>query len=157
MPPLCVRDHRDPARTHWRSDGEGTWRHGISLDNLYRWKRQYGGVDRPELHRLQTLEDVRGLPQVLVYDNGPEFVSQAMDHCADWHGVHLDFIRPGRSVEYCFLESFKGRLRDECLNAHHIASRAEARTASEAWREGYNTARPHSGLGLRPPPNMRHG
>ena len=100
---------------------------------------------------LETLRLVRGLPQTLVCDNGPEFVSQAMDHWADRRGVRLDFIRPGRPVENCFIESFNGRLRDECLNVHHFATLAEARHVIEAWREEYNTARPHSSLGQRTP------
>lgn len=94
---------------------------------------------------------MRGLPETLVCDNGPEFVSQAMDHWADRRSVRLDFIRPGRPVENCFIESFNGRLRDECLNVHHFATLAEARQVIEAWREEYNTARPHSSLGQRTP------
>ncbi|MBA2293253.1 MAG: IS3 family transposase [Gemmatimonadales bacterium] len=100
---------------------------------------------------LEMLRLVRGLPHVLVCDNGPEFVSQAMDHWAETRSVTLDFIRPGRPVENCFIESFNGRLRDECLNIHHFRTLAEARTVIEAWRTEYNTDRPHSGLGQRTP------
>ena len=100
---------------------------------------------------LEMLRLVRGLPRVIVCDNGPEFVSQALDQWAEQRGVTLDFIRPGRPVENCFIESFNGKLRDECLNTHHFPTVAEARTVIEAWREEYNTARPHGSLGQRTP------
>jgi putative transposase len=100
---------------------------------------------------LDTLLLVRGRPQAIVCDNGPEFVSLALDQWADAHGVRLDFIRPGRPVENCFIESFNGKLRDECLNTHHFATLAEAQAVIEAWRHEYNTERPHRGLGQRTP------
>lgn len=100
---------------------------------------------------LEMLRLVRGLPRVIVCDNGPEFVSQAMDQWAEARGVHLDFITPGCPVENCFVESFNGRFRDECLSMHHFRSIPEARTVIEAWREEYNTDRPHSSLRRRTP------
>ena len=100
---------------------------------------------------LDTLLLVRGRPQAIVCDNGPEFVSQALDQWASTHGITLDFIRPGRPVENCFIESFNGRVRDECLNQYHFATLAEARERIEEWRQDYNTARPHSSLGTRTP------
>ncbi len=98
-------------------------------------------VNHKRIERLMCEEQqfVRGMPHVLVCDNGPEFVSQAMDHWAETRSVTLDFIRPGRPVENCFIESFNGRLRDECLNIHHFRTLAEARTVIEAWRTEYNT------------------
>ncbi|MCC2641337.1 MAG: hypothetical protein K0S45_1750, partial [Nitrospira sp.] len=68
----------------------------------------------------------------------------------DWayrRGVQLDFIRPGKPVENAFIESFNGRLRDECLNVHQFASLDEAGIIIEAWRVDYNQRRPHSSLG----------
>lgn len=100
---------------------------------------------------LDTLLLVRGRPQAIVCDNGPEFVSLALDQWASAHGIRLDFIRPGRPVENCFIESFNGKLRDECLNQHHFASLAEAQQRIEAWRQEYHTERPHRGLGQRTP------
>lgn len=100
---------------------------------------------------LEMLRLVRGLPRVIVCDNGPEFVSQALDPWAEARGVHLDFITPGCPVDNCFVESFNGRFRDECLSMHHFRSIAEARTVIEAWREEYNTDRPHSSLRRRTP------
>ncbi len=61
--------------------------------------------------------------------------------------MQLDFIRPGKPAENAFIESFNGRLRDECLNVHQFASLAEAQTIIEAWRLDYNQRRPHSSLG----------
>jgi putative transposase len=100
---------------------------------------------------LDALLLLRGQPQAIVCDNGPEFVSQALDQWASCHGITLDFIRPGRPVENCFIESFNGRLRDECLNQHHFPTLAEARERIEQWRQEYNTERPHSSLGDRTP------
>ena len=80
---------------------------------------------------LDALLLVRGRPQAIVCDNGPEFVSQALDQWADAQGITLDFIRPGRPVEHCFIESFNGKLRGECLSQYHFASLAEARDRIE--------------------------
>jgi len=106
---------------------------------------------RRVIEALETLLLVRNRPQTIVCDNGPEFVSLALDQWASAHGIRLDFIRPGRPVENCLIESFNGKLRDECLNLHHFVSLAEAQTVIEAWREEYNTERPHRGLGQLPP------
>ena len=100
---------------------------------------------------LDTLLLVRGRPATIVCDNGPEFVSLALDQWASQHGIRLDFIRPGHPVENCLIESFNGKLRDECLNVNHFVSLAEAQTVIEVWREEYNIERPHRGLGQRTP------
>ena len=90
-------------------------------------------------------------PQAITVDNGGEFVSRAMDAWAYAHDVRLDFIRPGKPVENAFIESFNGKLRDECLNSHVFASVAEAQVVLDAWREDYNLVRPHSALQDRTP------
>lgn len=100
---------------------------------------------------LDALLLVRGRPQTIVCDNGPEFVSQALDQWASTHGITLDFIRPGHPVENCFIESFNGKFRDECLALQHFTTLAEAHARIEQWREEYNTARPHSSLGNQTP------
>ena len=69
----------------------------------------------------------RGAPKSITVDNGTEFASKAMDLWAYTNGVHLDFIRPGRPVENGYIESFNGRLRDECLNVEVFFSLADAR------------------------------
>ena len=101
-----------------------------------------------------ALSDVlrqRQAPTAITVDNGSEFVSRAMDAWAYAHDVRLDFIRPGKPVENAFIESFNGKLRDECLNSHVFASVAEAQVILDAWREDYNTVRPHSALQDRTP------
>lgn len=103
------------------------------------------------IEALDTLLLVRGRPDAIVCDHGPEFVSLALDQWASRHGIRLDFIRPGRPVENCFIESFNGKLRDECLNQHHFATLADAQARIETWREEYNTARPHQSLERRTP------
>ena len=92
-----------------------------------------------------------GYPQRLVLDNGPECTSKALDQWAYTRGVTLVFIRPGKPIENCFVESFNGRFRDECLNLHWFLSLADARRRIESWRVDYNEVRPHSSLGDLPP------
>lgn len=106
---------------------------------------------RRVVEALDALLLLRGRPRTIVCDNGPEFVSLALDQWASTHGVRLDFIRPGRPVENCFIESFNGKLRDECLNLHHFRTLHDARERLEHWRQEYNTARPHLGLKQRTP------
>ena len=95
---------------------------------------------------LDRLKASYGLPETISVDNGPEFAGRALDEWAHRHGVKLQFIRPGKPVENAYIESFKGRLRDECLNVHWFLSVADARRQIEAWRVDYNVARPHRGL-----------
>ena len=103
------------------------------------------GADRV-VEVLDRIASIRGYPNRIVLDNGPEFQSKALDAWAHSHNVHLQFIRPGKPVENAFIESFNGRLRDECLNQHWFLSLSDARRVIEAWRVSYNTARPHRGL-----------
>jgi putative transposase len=94
----------------------------------------------------RVLIDVSG-PRSITVDHGTEFQSRALEDWAYRRGVQLDFIRPGTPVENAFIESFNGRLRDECLNVHQFASLAEVQTIIETWRLDYNQRRPHSSLG----------
>jgi putative transposase len=96
---------------------------------------------------LDRLAGRRGLPRSIRVDNGPEFTGRALDEWAHRRGVKLEFIRPGKPVENAFIESFNGRLRQECLNQHWFLDLDDARRTIEVWRIGYNTKRPHSGLG----------
>jgi putative transposase len=93
----------------------------------------------------------RGAPGAITVDNGGEFASRAMDAWAYANDVRLAFIRPGKPVENAFIESFNGRLRDECLNAHVFLSTVEAQQVLDAWRHDYNHVRPHSALQDRTP------
>lgn len=94
----------------------------------------------------RVLNGVSG-PRSITVDHGTEFQSRALEDWAYRRGVQLDFIRPGKPVENACIESFNGRLRDECLTVHQFASLAEAQTIIETWRLDYNQRRPHSSLG----------
>lgn len=96
---------------------------------------------------LQGVTAHRAPPRLIRVDNGPEFVSKALDRWAYERGVTLDFSRPGKPTDNGLVESFNGRLRDECLDTHWFLSLEDARTKIEAWRRDYNASRPHSALG----------
>jgi putative transposase len=89
---------------------------------------------------------VRGPPATIVCDNGPEFTSQALDQWAHGRGILLDFIAPGKPVQNAFIESFNGRLRDECLNESWFVSLRDAQRTIGAWQKEYNSDRPHGSL-----------
>ena len=86
-------------------------------------------------------------PASITVDHGTEFTSKALEDWAWRRGVKLDFIRPGKPMENGHIESFNGRLRDECLNVMQFMSLDDARAKIEAWRVDYNQRRPHSSLG----------
>lgn len=92
-----------------------------------------------------------GVPFSLRVDNGPEFISAALDAWAAAHGVKLDFIQPGKPTQNGHIESFNGRFRDECLAQAHFPTLARARAEIELWRVDYNCYRPHSALDYRTP------
>ena len=96
---------------------------------------------------LDAVAAHRQLPKAITVDHGTEFTSKALDEWAYRRGVELDFIRPGKPVENAFIESFNGRLRDECLNVYSFESIAHAKDLIEAWRRDYNDRRPHGALG----------
>ena len=100
---------------------------------------------------MTRLALIRGAPRTIRVDNGPEFVSKALDRWPYENGVTLDFSRPGKPTDNAFVESFNGRLRDECLNAHWFLSLADAKSKIEAWRRQYNESRPHTALGWLTP------
>lgn len=96
---------------------------------------------------LDRLSRERGLPKAIVCDNGPEFQGQVLDFWPHRHGVALSFIQPGKPVQNAFIESFNGKLRDECLNENYFTTLTDAKATIEAWRRDYNDTRPHSSLG----------
>jgi putative transposase len=100
---------------------------------------------------LGEIGQIAGLPEIMIVDNGPEFISKALDAWAYQRGVKLTFIRPGKPVENAYIESFNGRFRDECLNENWFMSLDHARRIIETWRMDYNTERPHSSLGYLTP------
>ena len=95
---------------------------------------------------LERLAALRGLPEVITVDNGPEFSGKTLDEWAYKNKVHLNFIRPGKPVENAYIESFNGKLRDECLNENRFLSLQQAQQIIETWRKDYNEVRPHSSL-----------
>jgi putative transposase len=110
-------------------------------------------VDTPDLHVGDELicATKHGLALMrLTVDHGTEFTSKVLDEWCFQNGVRLDFIRPGKPVENGMIESFNGRLRDECLNAHEFASLDEVRAILGEWQDDYNHRRPHGSLGHLP-------
>jgi putative transposase len=103
------------------------------------------------VEQMKRLAASRGLPESITTDNGSEFGGKAMEAWAYQAGVKLDFIRPGKPVENGYIESFNGRLRDECLNGELFFNLADARQKLEKWRQDYNEQRPHGALADRTP------
>ena len=89
----------------------------------------------------------RGHPGVIRADNGPEFTGKALMEWADQHGVTIRHIEPGKPNQNAYIESFNGRLRDECLNENWFVSLEQAQRTIDAWRCEYNEERPKKALG----------
>lgn len=100
---------------------------------------------------LDGLVAHRGRTAVIVSDNGPEFTGRAVDQWAYRQGVRLYFIAPEKPMQNAYVESFHGKLRDECLNGHWFLTLEDARRTLKEWRTTYNRVRPHSALGNVPP------
>ncbi len=100
---------------------------------------------------LEGLLAVGQKPVMLSIDNGPAFISKALDAWAHRYGIQLECSRPGKPTDNAYIEAFNSRFRDECLNQHWFASLEEARRVIEAWRVEYNTERPHRSLGQQTP------
>jgi len=103
---------------------------------------------------IETLAEVmvwRGIPEHIRSDNGPEFVAKELRKWLASVGTGMLYIEPGSPWENGYCESFNGKLRDECLNGEIFYSLKEAQIVIEKWRVEYNTRRPHSALGYRPP------
>ena len=100
---------------------------------------------------MNRLKHDRGLPQRITTDNGSEFSGGQMDLWAYTNQVRMDFSRRGKPTDNAIVESFNGRFREECLNAHWFESLADASEKIDAWRWDYNENRPHRSLeGLTP-------
>ena len=103
---------------------------------------------------IESLADVmlwRGVPENIRSDNGPEFVAAELRKWLGTVGTGTLYIEPGSPWENGYCERFNGKLRDECLNGEIFYSLKEAQIVIEKWRVEYNTRRPHSALGYRPP------
>ena len=106
------------------------------------WRRRLG-ADPSVVGRVLALN---GKPMTVVSDNGTEFTSMAILKWVQDTGIDWHYIAPGKPQQNGFIESFNGKLRDECLNVHWFKTLAEAKQVLEAWRRDYNESRPHSSL-----------
>ena len=111
----------------------------MEVDRSLQGKHVVAALTRAILERGQA-------PRSITLDNGSEFTGRVLEAWAMQHGVDLCFIRPGRPVENGFIESFNGRLRDECLNVEWFGSLHQVREKLAHWLEHYNFKRPHSAL-----------
>jgi putative transposase len=93
---------------------------------------------------LEAVIERRGMPEAIRCDNGPEFTSRHFLSWCEERKIQLIHIQPGRPMQNGHIESFNGRLRDECLNANWFHNLADARSKIGAWRDEYNSERPHS-------------
>ena len=110
-----------------------------------------GICSRKVTRTLERIIGERGKPQSLRCDNGPEFTSRHFLGWCEEQGITVIHIQPGKPMQNGHVESFNGRLRDECLNANWFVNLADARRKIERWRNEYNTERPHSSLDYRTP------
>jgi putative transposase len=96
---------------------------------------------------LERVRETAGLPDSITVDHGTEFMSRAVEAWAFYRGVKLDVTRPGKPTDNAHIESFNGRVRDECLNVHQFLSLPHAQQQLDTWRSDYNHVRPHGALG----------
>ena len=115
---------------------------GIEVDTSLGGVRVCRVLDRLKIER-------GGVPVQIRSDNGPEFISKAVEQWAYNNGVEWHFIAPGKPIENAYIESFNARFRDECLNENWFIDLADARQKIEDWRQDYNQQRPHSALDYR--------
>lgn len=158
----CVRLRPERANQVWSYDFVSAMTHDgrtlrllVLLDEYTRECLAIRVARRLGSHEvIETLADVmlwRGIPEHIRSDNGPEFVAKELRKWLGHVGTGTLYIEPGSPWENGYCESFNGKLRDECLNGEIFYSLKEAQVVIENWRVEYNTVRPHSALGYRPP------
>jgi putative transposase len=135
---------------------DGRWFRILTVVDQYTRECLCAHADRSQtgdkvVVQMQRLVALRGTPESITTDNGGEFAGRAMETWAYKNAVKLDLIRPGKPVENGYIESFNGRLRDECLNGEIFFNVADAREKLDRWRRDYNDHRPHSSLADRTP------
>ncbi len=113
--------------------------------------RPGNGAGKEWLTFLRNHREVLTAPECIRSDNGSEFTATAVREWLGWLGVETLFIEPGSPWENGYIESFNGKLRDELLDREIFYTLREAQVLIERWRREYNTVRPHSALGYRPP------
>jgi putative transposase len=160
--------HRGPAPTPTGPDQR--WSMDFVHDQLFdgrpfrlltvvdQWSRQSPVLEagssftgRDVVAALDRVLAGSGTPRSITVYHGTQFMSKALEAWAFYRGVQLDFTRPGKPTDHSHIESFNGRLRDECLNVDQFLSLADARAKLEAWRVDYNQQRAHSSLGQLTP------
>ncbi|PHS04324.1 MAG: hypothetical protein COA78_16825 [Blastopirellula sp.] len=99
------------------------------------------------VRELEKAMAVRGSPNTIVSDNGTEFTSMAILRLVQETGLDWHYIAPDKPTQNAFIESFNGKLRDECLNENLFSSLADAKDVLKDWEEDYNHHRPHASLG----------
>jgi len=158
----CIRLRPERPNHVWSYDFVTAWTHGgrplrlLCLIDEYTREALAIRVERSIGAQvvIEALADVmllRGVPEHIRSDNGPEFTARALRAWLATVGTSTLYIEPGSPWENGYCESFNGRLRDELLNGELFYSIREARVVIERWRKDYNTMRPHSSLGYRPP------
>jgi putative transposase len=158
----CIRLRPERPNHVWSYDFVSAWTHdGRSLRLLtlideftreclaIKVSRRLGSQE--VIETLADLMLLRGVPEHIRSDNGPEFTAQALREWLTTVGARTLYIEPGSPWENGYNESFNGRLRDELLNGEIFYSLKEAQVVIEAWRREYNMVRPHSALGYQPP------
>lgn len=103
------------------------------------------------LRVLERLKETHGLPRIIRVDNGPEFISQKLDHWCRENKIQLMFIQPGKPTQNAFIERMNGSLRRELLNAYIFKTLDEVREKTQEWMLDYNTKRPHKSLNYKTP------
>jgi transposase InsO family protein len=135
-------------------------KYGISDATFYKWRSRYGGMEVSDARKLKApagrarARSHRRVQRLSPHDrrrHGTELTSNAVPAWQQERTIEWHYIAPGKPMQNGFVESFNGRLRDECLNEHLFTSLMEAREIIEEWRIEYNTNRPHTSLnGLTP-------
>jgi putative transposase len=138
---------------------DGRWFRILTVVDQYRRECLCAHAERSQsgekvAEQRERVIALRGAPESITSDNGSEFAGRAMDYWAHQTGVKLDFIRPGKPVENGYIESFNGRLRDQCLNVEEFLDLADAQLKIERWKSDYNQQRPHSALADRTPQEL---
>jgi len=123
------------------SSHTSAWRSGVS--------RRLKSID--VIDALSDQFILRGVPQHIRSDNGPEFIAKAVQDWIAAVGARTAYIAPGSPWENGFIESFNARLRDELLNGEIFYTLREAQIVIESWRRHYNAVRPHASIGYRAP------
>jgi putative transposase len=155
--PLHVRPNQEWA-LDFVSDTLGTGRGIRVLTVVDAFTRECLGMEvdtslgsRRVTRALDQIIEKRGKPESIRCDNGPELTSRHILGWSEDHKISLVHIQPGKPMQNGHIESFNGRLRDECLNATWFHNLADAKTKIANWRQEYNGERPHSSLGYRTP------